>query len=57
MSILDMGLMQTGWVCTTTCSWQAQTLGLMKRSHDRRYRDLEFAAEVESSKVSSEQGR
>jgi hypothetical protein len=60
MSILNLGPMQIGWVCTATSSWQAQTLRLMKRSHDRRHRDLEFAAEVESGKVSSthnEQGQ
>jgi hypothetical protein len=59
MSILNLGPMQTGWVCTATSSWQAQTLGLEKRSHDMRHRDLEFATEVESGKVSThdEQGR
>jgi hypothetical protein len=59
MSILNMRPMQTGRVCTVMSLWQAQTLGLMKRSHDRRHRDLEFAAEVESGKVSThdEQGR
>jgi hypothetical protein len=53
MSILNLDPMQTVWDCTVTSLWQAQTLGLMKRSHDRRHHDLEFTAEVEICKVSS----